>query len=189
MEEPPGRLIYSPSKSEPASAPQASSSKPEKKSRGLRWLWLWLLGLIVVLGLATGVLAYTGTGPFNTTTTVWSAVHLNDGEIFFGHIKSVTADTVELTNVYYVQKPAASAANQSISVVSFVSTQIQCPVDDVKITRSLVLYFEDMQSNSYVVQQLNRLNQTPKSCFEPSSAASSPTAAATPTPNPSPTPR
>jgi hypothetical protein len=133
---------------------------------------------VVIVGLLIAVAAVGGAGPFAKSapavSTRWSAVLLSDGEIFFGHVKSATLDHIELVNVYYVQKPPSTtttgttpSAQSPISIVGLVSNQLQCPLDDITINRSLVLYWEDLQNNSYVAQKLNQQSQTPQSCFQP----------------------
>ena len=123
-------------------------------------------------------------GPFTVNT--WSAVFLGDSEVFFGHIQSVSSDTIDMTNVFYLTKTTASTTSstqaQQLSLTGLVANQIQCPTDEIHIDRSVVLYIQDLQPGSYVVQQLQKLTATPQTCFTPpASGAAQPTAAATAT--------
>jgi hypothetical protein len=136
---------------------------------------------VVIVGLVIALLVVGGVGPFAKSTpaatisTKWSAVVLSDGEIFFGHIKDLTSDHIELVNVFYVEKPATSSttggststSQAPTKIVGFVANQLQCPEDDITINRSLVLYYENLQASSYVTQQLNQDSQTPETCYQP----------------------
>ena len=112
-------------------------------------------------------------GPFGykSNPNTWTAVLLSGNDVFFGHVKQLTADRIEMTNVYYVQKPTGQAQNtQALSIVSLVANQIQCPKDDITINRADVAYWEDLQDGSYVVQRLNQLVQTTQACYQPPAA-------------------
>jgi hypothetical protein len=138
---------------------------------------------VVIVALIIGLLVQGGVGPFAKSTpaakipTKWSAVVLSDGEVFFGHMKQVTADHLELVNVFYVQKPSTPSTGTPTSqaptqILGFVSTQAQCPEDDLSINRSLVLYWEDLQDGSFVAQKLNLDQNQPQTCFQPTPAPS-----------------
>jgi hypothetical protein len=166
-------------------APRPSSQKSGRRDRMI------IIGMaVVILVLVIGLLAQGGVGPFGKSTkgitNKWSAIVLSTGDIFFGHIKEITPDQIDIVNVYYVQKPSSSSpASTTISIVGLVTTQFQCPEDEIIITRNLVSYAENLQDNAYVVQKLNQLTQTPQHCSQPPAAS---TQAAIPTVAPTTTP-
>ena len=99
---------------------------------------------------------------------VWSAVFLNDNEIFFGHIKSVNAQELDLVNVFYIQKtPASSGSPTQLSINRLVSSQIQCPTDEIIVSHHAMLYHQDLQNASFVASRLDALSQAPSTCFYP----------------------
>jgi len=106
---------------------------------------------------------------------VWSAVFLNDNEIFFGHIKSVNAQELDLINVFYLQRsPAGSGSPTQLTINSLVSSQIQCPTDEIIVNHHAMLYRQDLNNGSFVVSRLNVLSTQPAACFYPSQASPTP---------------
>ena len=171
----------------PATPSSASSSTTPAAapSGGGGFLSAGWIGAIVVVVIAVVVivLALGQFGPFSRGNT-WTAVFLTDNEVFFGHVKSENTSNLELTNVYYLQKSQSNTnAPATLSVLGLVANQVQCPTDDLVINRNVVLYTQQLQSGSYITQQLNQLVQKQQTCFQPSSAPASPapaTQAATP---------
>jgi hypothetical protein len=156
------------------------SSHVAAKRGGNKWLAPGLIVLIVV-GLMAGTLV-GGVGPFAKTPTAWSGVFLTDNEVFFGHVKSTTADDIDLVNVYYVQSSQGGQTGTDqqsptqLAVLGLVGNQIQCPQDELIINRHAVLDVQELQSKSFVVQRLETLSKNPQTCFQPAapSAAASP---------------
>jgi len=144
----------------------------------------WIIAVIAVVLIVViefAVAAIFSIGQFAPkASTTWSAVFLNDNEIFFGHIKTSDSHQLELTNVYYLQRtqpPQGTQAPAQLSINSLVTSQIQCPQDDITLDRVNILYTQDLQNSSFVVNTLNTLIKQPQKCFAPS-------ATATPTPTP-----
>jgi len=104
---------------------------------------------------------------------------MSNNDVFFGHVKQITTDQIELTNVYYLQTPSTTDKTQSVAIVSLVANQIQCPKDDIIINRADVAYWEELQATSYVVQRLDQLGQTPQTCYAGPAASPAPTGGAT----------
>jgi hypothetical protein len=172
--------------------PAEISAAPPSRRPGTYWPWLVAAAAVVVTAVVSG-LALSQWGPFGArpTSTGWTAVLLSNNDVFFGHVKQTTNDRIELTNVYYVQKPSGTdAATQPLAIVSLVANQIQCPRDAITINRADVAYWEELQDSSYVVTRLNQLGQTPQSCFQPPAAspgaAQAPAAAQAPQASPIP---
>lgn len=141
----------------------------------------WLIAVILVVVIIIVEFAIAGIfsiGQFAPkASSTWSAVFLNDDEIFFGHIKTDNSNELELTNVFYLQRtqpPQGTQAPAQLSINALVTSQIQCPTDDITLDQANILYRQDMQNGSFVVQKLNQLIKQPQKCFSP--------AAATPTP-------
>jgi hypothetical protein len=128
-------------------------------------------------------LSHLTCGPIITTTSytpppsplasqaqkVWSAVFLNDNEIFFGHIRSVNAQELDLINVFYLERSPAIAGSSTshLSINRLVSSQIQCPTDEMIINHHAMLYRQDLSSGSFVVSRLKVLSTQPAQCYSP----------------------
>jgi hypothetical protein len=141
--------------------------------------------VVVVLVLASWI---GGFGPFGqSVSSSWSAVFLTDSEVFFGHVKSIDNDQIDLVNVYYLQRSQANtqtgsnqAAPTQLAILGLVANQIQCPKDEIIINRHSVLNIQTLQSSSYVVSRLNTLVHQAQKCFQPSSSSSTPAPATSP---------
>jgi hypothetical protein len=165
---------------------------------------LGVIAVVVIVVIVFLAMWVGGSGPFApSVSSSWSGVFLTDGEVFFGHVKSINNDQIDLVNVYYLQRSQANtqtgqaAAPAQLALLGIVGSQIQCPTDEVLVNRRAVLHIQTLQSSSFVVQKLNVLVKQSQKCFAPTAATpapaatSTPAAAATPaaaTPTPSPTP-
>ena len=154
------------------------------------WIVVALVAAVVIVVEGIALLTSNGDGPF-ASKQVWSAVFVNNNQIFFGHIKSNNSNELDLVNVYYLQAAAtppagtqASSASPALTINSLVGAQIQCPKDEVVINRTDILYTQTLQASSFVVSRLNALSQTPQNCFQPPAATATPVATAAPTPSP-----
>jgi hypothetical protein len=142
------------------------------------WL-IAVIAVVLIIVIEFAVAAIFSIGQFTPkASTTWSAVFLNDNEIFFGHIKTTNSQQLELTNVYYLQRtqpPQGTQAPAQLSINSLVTSQIQCPQDDITLDRANILYTQDLESSSFVVTTLNTLVKQPQKCYA---------GPATPTPTP-----
>ena len=176
----------------------AAAPAPAPRQRASRAPWYAAIAAAAVV-LLLGGLVLGQVGPFaKDNSGPWTAVLLSDNDVFFGHMKALSNDRIELTSVYYVQKPAAGAdpKTQALSIVSLVANQIQCPKDDIMINRADIAYWEELQDSSYVVQQLSQLTKTEQKCYQPSAvtpapagAPTAPAATVAPLPAATPTPK
>jgi hypothetical protein len=174
---------------EQLSSPTNVAAKPAPRKRWLTAFAALFVALTVAV-LAGCSTSDTGSSSSGDTITVppsnaWAAVFLGDNEVFFGHVKNVNGTQLELTTVYYLQKTTSPAGQNNtttasqLSLAGLVGNQIQCPTDDLVINRNAVLYYQELQNESYVVQKLGDLIKGDKQkCVQPSAASASPTPAA-----------
>lgn len=148
---------------------------------------LGVIAVVVIVVIVFLAMWIGGTGPFGqSVSSSWSAVFLTDSEVFFGHVKSINNDQVDLVNVYYLQRSQATqtsgsqAASTQIAILGLVQNQIQCPTDEVVINRQSVLNIQTLQSSSFVVSKLSQLVKQPQKCYSPTAATPAPAATATP---------
>lgn len=151
-----------------ARAPQ-SGRNPEKKDKKLTKKALFgLVGIALVLVLFwwfflrnIGIPSYVETGKYQV-------VCLQSGECYFGKIASVTSDTVQIKNVFYVQKAADASASASTSTgdsnlqLIKLGNEVHGPEDMMAINRSQVLYIENLKSDGKVTQTINTYYQQNK---------------------------
>lgn len=100
----------------------------------------------------------------------WYAVHLNNGQVYFGHIGALSADTIELADTHFLEAYQESDANASQSE-NFAITQAPKQVyrlverGDEKtlatnhtlfINRPSVLFWEKLTPESEIVDLINK---------------------------------
>ena len=137
-----------------------------------------VLSLIIVL-LLVGLGAYyvKNNGSFNPNRIIkdsganlsdYSAVFLTNGQVYFGKINAVTADEVDLSDIYYLQvnqaiqngssststKDKDDKANDTNVVLVKLGNELHGPNDRMHINRSQVLFTETLKSDSKVVTSI-----------------------------------
>lgn len=111
-------------------------------------------------------------GAMTTNSSGYQAVFLTNGQVYFGKLSDATADYVTLKDIYYLQvvqppqlqgtppqgqqqqAPAQQqAAQPQISLVKL-GNELHGPVDEMHISRSQVLFYEDLKSDGQVVKAI-----------------------------------
>jgi hypothetical protein len=155
----------------------------------LRGLWLVLLFAATALIIAMLALLYFG-GPRETNYIDKSkeqAVFLTNGQVYFGHVKAVNKQYIDLQNIYYLnvnqqvqpnQKDAATSAttnsNQSVSLVKL-GCELHGPTDEMIINRDQVTFWENLKSDGQVskaITQWVQQNPNGQQCSTSNSSSS-----------------
>ncbi len=168
-----------------------------RTSRGVDKLpkWLNLLSVVILFGIAAllVLLAFS----FSRTSTTsesklvdhsqYQAVFLNNGQVYFGNISSITSSYLRLVNIYYLTQNTAtnSTANTSASgdysLVKLGCQQIHYPYDQMIINRSQVTFWENLNKDGKVVQSIKsfqKQNPNGPDCSQVSTSTQSSPAAA-----------
>lgn len=88
-------------------------------------------------------------------TPDWYAVSLNNGQVYFGQLKSVTPETIILKETYFLQ--TLPDQQQIYNLVKRSSRDTLMLSDDVLfINRSVVLFWEKLKPDSEVVKGINK---------------------------------
>lgn len=102
--------------------------------------------------------------------TSWYAVHLNNGQVYFGHMVALSADTIALSETYFLEayQEADTALSQSKNfAVTQTPKQIYRLVSrggektlatdhTLYINRAAVLFWEKLTAESDVVSLINK---------------------------------
>src|SRR5690606_23168071 len=77
-----------------------------KKARNLSWIkWAAVPMVVILLGAAAWFFWPTqGSVAMTIDTTKYQAVFLSNGQVYFGNLKVVNRDYMELSNVYYLER-------------------------------------------------------------------------------------
>jgi hypothetical protein len=79
----------------------------------------------------------------------------NGGQVYFGHITSLTPQFIHLTNVFYIQNQATDQNSQATGSYNLVKLgcELHGPEDEMIINRSEVFFWENLKSSSQVAQK------------------------------------
>lgn len=165
----------------------------------------FLLGLLVLVAVAVvgyGSYAYAeGRPPFGPSDDKWTGVFLTNGQAYFGHFYSTPGEFAMLREVYYVLatqlQPQDGQGTQTQLSVQRKGNEVYGPQPDMRISKSQILFIEELRPDSPLVQSIAQLKSQPapapgtQATATPRPATSIPTATPSPAPSrsPSPSPR
>ncbi len=163
-------------------------------ANALPWVILAVILLVLVV---VGVLFRDRLFPSqNTNSTAveqgassgYQAVFLSNGQVYFGKLSGMTASYATLKDIYYLQvttPPNADGSQlnqqqaqqqQQLSLVKL-GQELHGPVDEMKINRDQVLFYEDMREDGRVMTAIREYQKNPDAGKQP---ANSNTPATTP---------
>jgi hypothetical protein len=86
----------------------------------------------------------------------YQAVFLDNGQVYFGKLKSLNRDLWSLNDVYYLRAGAPQQAGNAQTPASIdlikLGAEIHAPRDEMFINKSHVVYYEDIGGNSEVMK-------------------------------------
>lgn len=180
----------------------SSSSSPgggnlSKQSLG-KWLergsFALLLSITIIILAIAGLTFFSGNSEARTVAKdKYQAVFLNNGQVYFGNIRTLNDKHLNLVNIYYLQTNGSEEqATQQTNNVSLVKLgcELHAPYDQMVINKEQVLFWENLQDGSQVVKAIaqykkdNPKGQTCKTTSQSTQQApSSNTQTTTPTTN------
>jgi cytoskeletal protein RodZ len=144
--------------------------------------WMALVAVVVVLG-AVGFLfrdklfASKNVSTDKNTQVMakssgYQAVFLSNGQVYFGKMSDVNSSYVTLSDIYYLQvtQPPLQGSQQSQSTTPQAQPQLSLvklgnelhgPVDEMKINRDQILFFEDMKEDAKVMEAIKEYKANP----------------------------
>ncbi len=91
------------------------------------------------------------------------AVFLQNGQVYFGHIKSVSQKYVDLQNIFYLNNPSSGTNSTSTNTTSLSLVKLGCelhgPADRMIINQAQVLYWENIRADGKVAKAVEQYNQ------------------------------
>lgn len=131
--------------------------------------WFKVVAVIVVL-VIIGFGVKAGWARFKpeakTDTNAYYAVFLTNSQVYFGHLTDGTGQYLTLTDIYYLQlaeslqptdpKDAATLEDNSKQQVALtkLGKELHGPKDEMTINRDSVMFFEELNNDSKVVQTI-----------------------------------
>lgn len=175
------------------SAPTGTSSNKSSKNTGWRTNPLWLrvallvllfAGTVIVIALL--VLIYLGGNRQDNLINKKEeqAVFLTNGQVYFGKVKSVNSQYIDLQGIYYLNvnqqvqpnqtgsNSSASNSNQSVSLVKL-GCELHGPNDEMVINTQQVTFWENLKTTGQVskaITQWQQQNPNGQTCATPSTS-------------------
>lgn len=143
-------------------APEAQPVKPRRR-------WRFAVGLILLIIAAAALLTLLKKTPLLSLGSDYQAVFLDNNQIYFGKVSSTASKFINLKDVYYLQveqglQPVkdGDAPQQNILLVELGRREIHKPKNEMRINRDHILFIEDLQPDSQIVQGIKQLKEAPK---------------------------
>lgn len=161
-------------------APQTSTDQQRMYARGGNSKLPWaVLGIVVILIAGTGFAfrdrlfmsqnSAQVKGAVSSKASGYQSVFLTNGQVYFGKISNADSSYVTLKDIYYLQvsqqQQTAQSQNQQqqqpqVSLVKL-GNELHGPVDEMKINRDQILFYEDMKEDAKVVQAITEYQKNP----------------------------
>lgn len=116
--------------------------------------------LIVVVLLIAGMFVFKqkAAGDGAIKKDQYQAVFLTNGQVYFGKLKQVGQQYVEISDIYYLQvqqsvQPADQNKEAQVSLAKL-GEELHGPEDQMNISRDQVLFWENLKDDSKVVQAI-----------------------------------
>jgi hypothetical protein len=151
--------------------PTTNAAMPSSGGKKLRWkegpmwlrvAWIVLLFSATILIVALAALMYFG-GPDESkyvNKDKQQAVFLTNGQVYFGKIKSVNKQFLDLQEIYYLnvnqQVQPNQQGQQSQSSISLVKLgcELHGPVDRMLVNRDQVTFWENLKDDGQVAKAI-----------------------------------
>jgi hypothetical protein len=145
--------------------PAGSSFSPAAGGAGARKLIAIVVGVLVIVALVIGAMLFSKSGNSASSAKVdtakYQAIFLTNGQVYFGKLSDVDNGYVNIKDVYYLQvqqavQPADTKSNSEQPKVSLtkLGNELHGPTDEMHISRSQVLFWENLKGDSTVVKAI-----------------------------------
>lgn len=120
-----------------------------EKLRVVFWIVI-ILGLLLVL-----VIVFRGQQLLIRNPEAYRAVFLDNGQVYFGKLKSLNRDFWSLTDIYYLRagtiQQAGQEGNAPLDLVKL-GAELHAPHDEMIINKEHVIFYEDLGENGEVMK-------------------------------------
>jgi hypothetical protein len=165
----------------------SSTGNARSGGNASRLPWI-ILALVVIVLVVMGALfrdkLFSGEDKGKTAAVAgnpsgYQAVFLTNGQVYFGKLSDVSDQYVTVKDIYYLQvtqpplqgsqqsgtpvQPAGQAPSNQQAQLSLVKLgqELHGPVDEMKINRDQILFFEDMKEDGKVMQAIREYQKNP----------------------------
>lgn len=149
--------------------PTTSHNRPVKEEKSLKRFLLPIIGavIVVVLGIV-GWFAWSNMQNAGTAidSSKYQAVFFTNGQVYFGKLHTFNNEYMKLTDVYYLQSqgnedtdsknPQKTTDNQGNVQLIKLGDEIHGPKDEMIISKSQLLFYENLKSDGKVAQSIEK---------------------------------
>lgn len=157
----------------PQSAPRSSrhashDSSDKKSNKGLLWTIVVILAVLVAVVVGWVIWSNSKNAATGIDSSKYQAVFMSNGQIYFGKLSDFNDSSFKITSIYYPQAQSTDETSTSKTDVSDSQSNIQLfrvtdgvhgPEDEMVITKSQILYYENLKSDSKVTQLIEQNNK------------------------------
>lgn len=127
-----------------------------------RWI-IWIVILVILIVAGVGGYCFI---KIKNTPRLRQAVFLTNGQVYFGYItNNPDSQVIHMKSVYYIkaqdliqQTTDTSSDKKKIALVKL-GNELHGPTDEIFISASQVLFFENMKQDSKISQAIDKNNQ------------------------------
>ncbi|MEK7614857.1 MAG: hypothetical protein AAB431_00540 [Patescibacteria group bacterium] len=136
--------------------------QPEEKKKNVNvWIWVIVILAILIGGFIWWYKTQTAPGPGSGATMSepikegeYHAVFLDNGQVYFGKLKTGGGDFFQLTDVFYLQAGTGQLDQGTNLSLTKLGNEAHGPQDKMEINKEHVLFYEAMKSESKVAQAI-----------------------------------
>lgn len=160
--------VQQPARVEPpvSAAPQKQVRHMSDSSKSSRSPWYFIVpGLVVLIGL--GLVWYMNqASALPVDKTKYQAVFFTNGQVYFGKLKSINRENLQMTDIYYLQTQATgesesknlqetSSDKNDVQLIKL-GDEIHGPEDMMVISKDQVLFYENLKTDGKVAQSIEK---------------------------------
>lgn len=128
-------------------------------------LFVTILLAVVVIVLLLAYYLWQNNFILFPSSATYKAVFLSNGQVYFGKVSNLKSSFVTLSDVYYLQvqevlQPPAKGSQQRLSLAKLGLSELHKPKDEMKINRDHILFIEDLEKDSQVIQAIDRYKES-----------------------------
>ncbi len=128
-----------------------------------------LIAALLFIGVYAGRVVSSATADSAIKGKQFQAVFLTNGQVYFGQLSNVDSSYVKLKSIYYLQvqqtvqpKDSTSAANNQQVSLAKLGGELHGPEDSMYISRSQVLFWENLKNDGKVAKAISDYKATNK---------------------------
>lgn len=89
----------------------------------------------------------------------WQAVFLENGQVYFGHLREYDQNFVRLSEVYYLKESANLQDGDTNLNLIRLGGEVHGPEDEMFIAKDSIVYWENLKETSRVVKSIAATKQ------------------------------